>query len=189
MVANAPARARRPGGRSARVRDAVYTAVGQLVGEGERDSMTIPQVAERAGVNPTSVYRRWGTIDALLEEVAVSALTEDESLPDTGTITGDLEAWAAIIAADIGRPERIVYLRAMASARGYLVDACPCWDMRTRQARQMTDRARQRGECTPTPRQVVDHIIAPLYHHAIFGLAIGPEYSSALVADVFAMCR
>jgi hypothetical protein len=27
------------------------------------------------------------------------------------------------------------------------------------------------------------------YHHAIFGLAVGPEYSNALVADVFAMCR
>jgi hypothetical protein len=24
---------------------------------------------------------------------------------------------------------------------------------------------------------------------AIFGLAVGPEYSKALVADVFAMCR
>jgi hypothetical protein len=36
---------------------------------------------------------------------------------------------------------------------------------------------------------VVDHIIAPLYHHAIFGLAVDPEYSNALVADVFAMCR
>jgi hypothetical protein len=28
------------------VRDAVYAAVGQLVGEGKRDTMTIPQVAE-----------------------------------------------------------------------------------------------------------------------------------------------
>jgi AcrR family transcriptional regulator len=189
MATTAPVHVRRPGGRSARVRDAVYTAVGQFVGEGERDSMTIPQVAERAGVNPTSIYRRWGTIDALLEEVAVSALTEDEPLSDTGTITGDLQAWASIIAADIGRPARIVYLRAMASARGYLVDACPCWDLRTRQAEQMIERARGRGEPAPTSRQVVDHIIAPLYHHAIFGLAVGPEYSNALVADVFAMCR
>ena len=34
--------------------------------------MTIPEVAELAGVNPTSIYRRWGTIDALLGEVAVA---------------------------------------------------------------------------------------------------------------------
>jgi hypothetical protein len=38
--------------------------------------------------------------------------------------------------------------------------------------------------CTPG-----ESVRGPLYHHAIFGLAVGPEYSSALVADVFAMCR
>jgi hypothetical protein len=35
---------------------------------------------------------------------------------------------------------------------------------------------------------VVDHVIAPLYHHAVFGLAFGPEYAATLVDDVFAMC-
>lgn len=178
---------RRPGGRSARVRDAVYTAVGQLVGEGHRDTMTIPQVAERAGVNPTSIYRRWGGIEALLEEVAVAALTQDQPLPDTGTIAGDLQAWAAIIAADIARPARVIYLRAMVAARGVLIEACPCTELRVRQAEQMIERARQRGERTPTSRQVVDHIIAPLYHHAVFGLAAGPDYAATLVSDVFAM--
>ena len=188
MDASTAVPARRPGGRSARVRDAVYAAVGQLAGEGKCDTMTIPQVAEQAGVNPTSIYRRWGSIEALLEEVAVAALTRDESLPDTGTIAGDIQAWAAIIATDIGRPARIVYLRAMASARGTLIDSCPCWDLRTRQAEQMIERAQRRGERTPTPRQVVDHVIAPLYHHAVFGLTVGPEYAATLVADVFAMC-
>jgi AcrR family transcriptional regulator len=188
MVASTATRARRPGGRSARVRDAVYSAVGQLVGEGQRDTMSIPQVAERAGVNPTSVYRRWGSIEALLEEVAVAALTQDEPLPDTGTIEGDLQAWAAIIASDISRPARVTYLRAMVSARGITVDACPCWDLREHQAGEMIDRARRRGEQAPTARQVVDHIIAPLYHHAVFGLAAGPGYAATLVADVFAMC-
>ncbi|MFI6448017.1 helix-turn-helix domain-containing protein [Kitasatospora sp. NPDC050543] len=37
----------------------------------ERDAaqLTIPAVAERAGVNPTTIYRRWGTPQALLAEV------------------------------------------------------------------------------------------------------------------------
>ena len=187
MVVSTTAPVRRPGGRSARVRDAVFTAVGQLVGEGQRDTMTIPQVAERAGVNPTSIYRRWGTTEALLEEVAVAALTRDEPLPDTGTIEGDLQAWAVIIAEDIGRPARIVYLRAMAAARGAEVDSCPCWDLRAGQAEQIIERARHRGERTPTARQVVDHVIAPLYHHAVFGLPGGADYAATLVGDVLAM--
>jgi AcrR family transcriptional regulator len=184
----ASAQARRPGGRSARVRDAVYTAVGELVGEGHRDTMTIPQVAERAGVNPTSVYRRWGSVEALLEEVAVAALTADDSLPDTGTFTGDLEEWATAIAEDIFRPQRMVYLRALAS-RGGFDDSCPCWDHRLRQAERMAERARGRDERTPTPRQVVDHVVAPLYHHAVFGLPGGAAYARALIADVFALAR
>lgn len=177
---------RRPGGRSARVRDAVYTAVGELVGEGYRETMTIPQVAERAGVNPTSVYRRWGCIEDLLAEVAVAALTKDDSLPDTGTFAGDLKVWASAIAEDIFRPEREIYLRALAS-RGGLDDRCPCWDQRLEQAELMIERGRARGERTPTPRQVVDHVVAPLYHHAVFGLPGGVAYAEALIADVFAL--
>lgn len=187
MAATTSASARRPGGRSARVRDAVYTAVGQLVGEGHRDTMTIPQVAERAGVNPTSVYRRWGSIETLLEEVAVAVLTQDEPLPDTGTVGGDLREWATLIAEDIQRPERMTYLRALASSRSGLVAMCPCWETRTGQAEEMIERARQRDEPAPSSRQVLDHVIAPLYHHAVFGLIGGREYAASLVDDLLAM--
>ncbi|WP_238421796.1 TetR/AcrR family transcriptional regulator [Gordonia sp. 'Campus'] len=179
--------ARRPGGRSARVQSAVYTAVGQLVGAGSRETMTIPEVAELAGVNPTSIYRRWGTIDTLLGEVAVAALTQGEPLPDTGTLVDDLSEWAQIIAADIGRPKRRAYLRAMVAARDELVDVCPCWEIRREQAEQMIARARGREESTPSVRQVLDHVIAPLYHHAVFGLPIDDDHVSALIADVLSM--
>jgi AcrR family transcriptional regulator len=187
MAGAATAPARRPGGRSALVRRNVYTAVGELVGEGLREGMSIPQVAERAGVNPTSIYRRWGNIEALLEEVAVAALTRDEPMPDTGSIAGDLRAWAGAIAADIARPQRRTYLRAMIYARNDRVDHCPCWDQRMEQAEQMIRRARQRGERTPSAAQVLDHVVAPLYHHAVFGLAVDADYAAALVSDVLAL--
>ncbi|WP_299573319.1 TetR/AcrR family transcriptional regulator [uncultured Williamsia sp.] len=178
---------RRPGGRSARVQAAVYAAVGELVSEGHRDSVTVPQVAERAGVNPTSVYRRWGSIEALMSEVAVAALTGDEPLPDTGTAVGDLREWASIIAADITRPERIVYLRAMVGARVGIPGSCPCWDVRLTQADEMLARAVERGESVPTVTQVLDHVIAPLYHHVVFGLPVDDDYTHRLVDEVLAM--
>ncbi len=179
---------RRRGGRSARVQEAVYAAVGQLVGEGHRESMTIPQVAERAGVNPTSIYRRWGSLDALLEQVAVAALTRDEPLPDMGTFAGDLTAWAVIIAEDIERPQRASYLRALVAAReGRITEDCPCWRIRREQAALMIDRAAARGEHVPQVRHVLDHIIAPLYHHAVFGVPGGADYARLLVADVLAL--
>lgn len=185
--ADAAPRARRPGGRSARVQSAVYAAVGQLVGAGQRDTMTIPEVADLAGVNPTSIYRRWGSIDVLLGEVAVAALTQGEPLPDTGVLREDVAEWARVIAADIGRPKRRAYLRAMVAARDDVVEVCPCWEIRREQAEEMIARARARGESAPSVRQLLDHVIAPLYHHAVFGLAVDDAYVAELIDDVVSM--
>lgn len=180
---------RRPGGRSARVQDAVYSAVGKLMATQRPDQITIPMVAELADVNPTSVYRRWGDIDALLEEVAVAAFTrEDEVLPDTGSLEGDLREWARVITEDIVRPHRTRYLRAMVNARdGVVLDACPCWTARREQLAEMISRAHTRGERTPSVEQVLDHVIAPLYHHVVFALPADTAYAERLVDDVLSM--
>ena len=184
--ASAPV-ARRTGGRSARVLDSIYTAIGHLMAEGKPDRITIPMVAQRAGVNPTSIYRRWTDVDELLEEVAVAVLTRDgDQPPDTGSFAGDLRAWARIIAADIARPQRTRYLKALAAARDSIGD-CQCWDARLNQATIMIVRATDRGEATPTADQIVDHIVAPLYHHAVFGQPVDQAYADRLVTDVLAM--
>ncbi len=185
MPATTPAR--RPGGRSAKVQDAVYTAVGQVMGEGKADRITIPLLAGRAGVNPTSIYRRWGDLDTLLEEVAVAALTRDgDEPPDTGSLREDLSAWARIVVDDITQPRRTRYLRAMTSARDEVL-TCPCWEQRRGQAKVMLDRARARGERAPSEQQVLDHVIAPMYHHVVFGLPVDRDYADQLVHDVLAM--
>ncbi len=168
---------------------AIYTSVGELIGEGA-DKITFPIIAERAGVNPTTLYRRWGDIDALLEEVAVAALTRDgELVPDTGSLEQDLAEWANIIARDITRPERARYLRAMVAARVEIVSSCPVMETRREQASEMVCRARERGETAPTVRQILDHVIAPLYHHVAFALQVDQEYAQRLVRDVLAMAR
>ncbi len=171
------------------MQDAVYSAVGQLMADHRPDEITIPMVADRASVNPTSVYRRWGDVDALLEEVAVAAFTrDDETLPDTGSLESDLREWARVIAADIARPHRTRYLRAMVNARdGVLEDSCPCWQSRRVQLTTMTDRACDRGEQAPSVEQVLDHVIAPLYHHVVFALPIDEAYAEGLVNDVLSM--
>lgn len=173
------------------MQDAVHTAVGELMATRRPDDVTIPMVAERAGVNPTSIYRRWGDIDALLEEVAVAAFTrEDEVLPDTGSLEGDLRDWARVIAEDIVRPHRARYLRAMIAARdGVLQDGCPCWTARREQLAEMISRARARDERAPSVEQVLDHVIAPLYHHVVFAMPVDGAYAERLVGDVLSMHR
>ena len=166
---------------------AIYTAVGELVGEGA-EKISFPVVAERAGVNPTTLYRRWADVNALLEEVAVAALTRDgDSVPDTGSLEQDLIEWANIIARDINRPERARYLRAMVAARIDLVANCAITDTRRDQAAEMVRRAGERGEKTPTVPQILDHIVAPLYYPVVFALPLDDDHAAHLVRDVLAM--
>ncbi len=166
---------------------AIYTAVGELVGEGS-ERISFPAIASRAGVNPTTLYRRWADVDALLEEVAVAALTRDgEALPDTGSIEDDLAEWAEIIAQDITRPERTRYLRAMVAARTDLVSECAVTDTRRAQAQELVRRAEERDEKAPTVEQILDHVIAPMYYRVVFGLPVDDHMGRDLVHDVLAM--
>src|SRR4051795_8551720 len=71
----------RPGGRSARVQESVHAAVRDLVGEVGRDALTVPMVATRAGVTPSTIYRRWGDLQELLSDVAVERLRPDAPPP------------------------------------------------------------------------------------------------------------
>lgn len=166
----------------------MHTAVGELMATHRADQITIPMVADTAGVNPTSVYRRWGDIDGLLEEVAIAAFTrDDEQLPDTGDLGDDLRVWARGIAADIRRPQRTRYLKALAAARDGAVAECPCWTARRSQITELVGRARSRGQHAPGVEQVLDHVIAPLYHHVVFSMPTTDEYADRLVDDVLTM--
>ena len=54
----------------------------------------MPVIAARAGVHPTTVYRRWPSLADLLGEVATSRFSGDIVVPDTGSLRGDLDRWA-----------------------------------------------------------------------------------------------
>ncbi len=174
----------RPGGRSARVQAAVYQAVGELISERGHEHVTIPAVAVRAGVNPTSIYRRWGDAQRLLAAVAVTRLTADSALPDTGSLRGDLTAWAKGLLADISKPDGLASLRTVVNAadrhgRGL------CLRERNDQVAAMLQRGRDRGEFSPTLPQVIDHLVAPLYFRVLFGIQPTDDaYAEALVDKV-----
>lgn len=84
----------RPGGRSARVQESIHSAVRELLKEQERSTVTVPQIAARAGVTPSTIYRRWGDLSALLADVALVRMRPDGEPANTGSLHGDLRAWA-----------------------------------------------------------------------------------------------
>ena len=158
---------RRPGGRSARVRGCVHAAVVELLGEQRWDQVSIPLVAERAGVHQATIYRRWGSIGALADDVATAQLTASAPLPDTGTLHGDLELAAVRFAEAIAGPMGRIVLRAAALSEP--TDRTPAaLHTRAEQLQHMLDRAAARGERTPTLIELLEGITAPLYFHALF---------------------
>jgi AcrR family transcriptional regulator len=82
----------RTGGRSARVREAILAAAfGELIDSGHA-AMSVEAVASRAGVNKTTIYRRWPTLDDLLVDALTTWSLEALPIPDTGSIETDLLA-------------------------------------------------------------------------------------------------
>ncbi|MEV2224060.1 TetR/AcrR family transcriptional regulator [Nocardia vinacea] len=180
------ARARRPGGRSARVRAAVHQAVTELVAERGYGNFTVADVATRAGVADTSIYRRWGNLEALAMEVTVDRLGTESAMPNTGSLESDLRAYAAQAARDVSGPDGLALLRTILA----LLDTGAAGEQtrdqflaeRADQVQAMLDRAIARGEQAPEVLEVVDIILAPLYTRTLFGTGpLTDDYVDTLV--------
>jgi AcrR family transcriptional regulator len=71
---------------------AVHRAVEELLAQGPADAVTMPVIAARAGVHPTTVYRRRRSLGDLLAEVATSRFSGDIVVPDTGPCAATSDA-------------------------------------------------------------------------------------------------
>ena len=80
------------------VQTVLEAALAQLAEVGF-ERLSIPQVAELAGVNKTSIYRRWPGKIELVREALQSAMKHADETPDTGGLRGDLVALARTVAA------------------------------------------------------------------------------------------
>lgn len=168
MSANQPG-AKRPGGRTAQVRAAVHQAVTELLAGAAPEDLTIAEVAQRSGVHQATIYRRWRTLAALLDDVVTAALERETPMPDTGSLRGDLTAYAMKVASDLASPIGAVYLRAVAhSVAAPDVDpARPEWLGRGQDIQQMLDRATARGEPAPGLEELVEVVLAPMYYRVL----------------------
>ena len=165
MTASVPdLKRRRPGGRSARVRAAVLDATAQLILEKGFGDTSVAEIAARAGVNETSIYRRWGSKENLGLEVALSRADLAIPIPDTGSLRGDLLALARGITAYQHTP------LGQAMLRGALGNAPEAnrrafWDARQSVTSAALKRAEDRGELRPDfdQRLVLEALVGLLF--------------------------
>ena len=181
---SSPAPATRPGGRSARIRDAVFTATLAEVAEKGYTDLSIGGVAQRSGAHKTTIYRRWGSREALLG-AALTSLAATPVVPiDTGALESDLESYASriaqVLAGEIGHVLRAVIgsdarrLNAVDNVRRDLFAS------RRPLSKLVFVRAERRGELPHGIDAVaaIDFLVAPLY----FRLLLSEEPIDAALA-------
>ena len=169
---------KRPGGRSSRITQAVFDAVESLLAEAPSEIPSMAEIAQRAEVNPTTLYRRWTDARELVGEVAVSRLMRDNPVPDTGSVRGDLIRWGNSVARSLSTRRNITLLRiltATPTAGAAVSDMRSLRELpivrRIVELETVLARGKKRGEITPKVMDVLELVLAPIYLHGLF---LGP---------------
>ncbi|WP_436775289.1 TetR/AcrR family transcriptional regulator [Yinghuangia sp. YIM S09857] len=175
----------RPGGRTARVREAVLRAAGDALAEHGFERLDLADVARRAEVGKTTVYRRWSTTTGLVADLLADMAEQSVSRSDTGTLHGDLRENARLVVRTLtDRRQGPLFKAVIAAATG---------DERTAEALRRfyatriaewagcVEQAVARGEipADTDTHEVIRAVSAPLYYRL---LASGDPLDEA-VAD------
>lgn len=181
----------RPGGRAARVRADVLHAAAELLTEVGYDQMNVEEVAARAGVHKTTVYRRWPTKAALTADATSIHSADAVPIPDTGTVVGDLQLLAREVVANIGSEggsRRSRSIVAAAATSDELADAMhEFWADRLALSAQVVERAIQRGElpASTDANLVVETVVGPIWLRLLLtGEPISDDLADRIVALV-----
>src|SRR5215469_16172485 len=160
----------RPGGRSARVRASVLQSAFDLVVRKGVEGLSIAEVAAQSGVHATSIYRRWGTKDALVRDACLHQADVALPIPDTGALRSDLVALLDRLVAWMTSRQGQVLLALSASQHPHVVSARRNhWRRRFDLIRPVFEKAKSRGEFPrqADPIEFLETLIAPLYLRAL----------------------
>ncbi|MGW6919384.1 TetR/AcrR family transcriptional regulator [Kitasatospora sp. NPDC054939] len=163
----------RPGGRTARVRAAVLQAAGDAIAEQGFFATDLAEVARRAEVGKTTVYRRWGSMTGLLADLLADMAEQSLPRTDTGTLIGDLTANARLVRRTLADPRQGALFRAVIAAATDSQRAAEAlhrfYAVRVEEWAHCVRQAAERGEVPAgtDPHEVVRAVSAPLYYRML----------------------
>ena len=171
---------------------AILAAAADLLAERGLAAMSIEEVAARAGVGKATIYRRWPSKGLLALDAFVASFSEEQPLPDTGSLRGDLlaalHAWVRAVTQTPMGP-MLTGLIAEAQHDPELRDA---WrdrviePLRTR-SRIMLDQAIERGEIAASVDRdvVLDLFFGAAEHRLLLGhLPMTGEFIAKVVDTI-----
>ena len=180
--------------RSEPARLAILQAAAEMLSERGLRAMTIEQIAKRAGVAKTTIYRRWPSKATLALEAFLNEFLSTQPPVDTGAFESDLRtALSAWVATVDGTPTGRSLVSLIAEVQ---LDPALAFTWRENillsvrtQHRKMVDRAIARGEIPARSDAdvLMDMLYGPAYHRLLQGhLGFPPEFVELVVAMVVA---
>ncbi|MGN9837034.1 TetR/AcrR family transcriptional regulator [Nonomuraea sp. H19] len=165
----------------------IFDATLRLVAEKGYDGLTVEGVAERSGVNKTTIYRWWPSKGALLGAALVEADVLGFDPPDTGSLRGDLVALVAGVKRLLTEPpgSDIAVTALAAAVRHPELDARHFFADRFAREREIFERAVRRGELKESvdPMLIVDLLAGAVWVRAVFrGLPVTDDFADEAVA-------
>jgi len=163
---------RRPGGRTAEVTRRVNDAVLKLLVDGGIDACTFAAVAERAGVERSTLYRRYGDRWEMMIDAIIGYSADEAAAVSLGSFREDLrfvlDRMAEILATPLGPAVWAVgaALRAGAAPEHRV----RFWESRVPQILPIVEEAKSRGELS-----------ADLDAEEVFAFAMGAVHFRMLV--------
>jgi AcrR family transcriptional regulator len=185
MQSRTPAVRGRP--RSAAADTAILAATRAALVELGWSKLTLGDVATRAGVAKTTLYRRWAGKNELVVD-AVAELFDELRLPDRGSLAADIEGVVLQFAAILARPEAKSGLMAVVaeSTRDDALRERIRASIVERQKRLVTEgreRAQTRGELPASPDAEEAARTADLIFDMVAGAVVHRTLVSAEPAD------
>ncbi|MEU9184365.1 TetR/AcrR family transcriptional regulator [Streptomyces sp. NPDC048484] len=163
----------RPGGRTARVRAAVLQAAGDSLAERGFAHLDLADVARRAEVGKTTVYRRWGTVTSLVADLLMEMAEQSLPRTETGSLLGDLKANARLVQRTLADPRQGALFKAVLAAATCEPKTAEAlhhfYDIRVKEWAPCVQQAIDRGELpegTDT-HEVIRALSAPLYYRLL----------------------
>ncbi|MEY9484671.1 AcrR family transcriptional regulator [Streptomyces calvus] len=163
----------RPGGRTARVRAAVLQAAGDCLAERGFAHLDLADVARRAEVGKTTVYRRWGSVTGLVADLLADMAEQSLPRTETGTLLGDLRANARLVQRTLADPRQGALFRAVIAAATCEPKTAEAlhhfYDTRVEEWAPCVRQAVDRGEVPEgtDPHEVIRAVSAPLYYRLL----------------------
>jgi AcrR family transcriptional regulator len=165
----------RPGGRTARVRASVLRAAGDMLAERGFAALDLGDLARRAQVGKTTVYRRWGSVAAVVADLLLEMAMESLPRADTGSLLGDLRANARLVVRTLTDPRQgALFKSVLAAATSDEVTASALtrfYDTRIAEWAPCVADAVARGEVPEDTdaEEVIRAVSAPLYYRLLTG--------------------